>query len=62
MINVEFLKNQVILIYLDYALSTGAFPNHLAMVGTDTRVAPSLKGSVNLVITHAIANVPTVEK
>ena len=38
----------------------GALPKNLAMLGTVKSVAANRNGSVNLVITQAIANVPTV--
>ena len=39
--------------------SAGTLPISLAMDGTIAIVPANLKGSVNFVITHAIANVPT---
>jgi len=40
-------------------VATGPLPNSLATDGTTSTVNPSLRGSVNLVMTHAMAKVPT---
>lgn len=40
----------------------GIFPKNLAILGTVKTVAANRNGSVNLVITQAIANVPTANK
>lgn len=45
--------------YFEDELSVGTLPKNLAMEGTIAIVPASRSGSVNLVITQAIANVPT---
>ena len=39
---------------------TGLLPNNRATLGTIASVTPNLIGSVNFVITHATAKVPTI--
>lgn len=58
-INIENYRQ--ILFYFGTDSFGGAFPKNLATVGTMAMVTPSRSGSVNLVITHDIANVPTVQ-
>jgi hypothetical protein len=55
------IENHRTIFYFGTDSFGGAFPKNLATVGTMAMVTPSRSGSVNLVITHDIANVPTIK-